>query len=88
MDRSVYWQGCLWGGRSEAVLQMVEELRLRTNLDAARNIIAKWHDESHMNRFFLERKNDIHTLGPEFAYPAWGGSLGLEPRILHVEKKN
>jgi hypothetical protein len=88
MAGPIYWQGCLWGGRTGAVLEMVGELKNRTDRDASRNIIARWHDESQMNRYFLERTNDIHTIGPEFAYPTgWGKSLGLEARILHVEHK-
>ena len=45
IDFSVYWQGCLWGGRSKAALEMIAELDRRIDVDENAGIVAKWHDE-------------------------------------------
>ena len=51
----VYYQGCLWGGKLPHVLDMVKELDSRTDEDHDKDIIAQWHDESHLNKFYIER---------------------------------
>ena len=86
---SVYYQGCLWGGKVPEVLEMIEELDSRTNQDLENNVIAVWHDESHLNKFFIENKDRVHTLGPEFAYPeVFEKYCIFEPKIVHLAKDN
>lgn len=86
-DLSTYWQGCIWGGKPEAVIQMVNELDNRIEKDLLKNIIAVWHDESHMNKYFCENKNKVHTLDSGFAYPElW--NIPFEKKIIHVHKNN
>jgi len=88
-DLSVYYQGCLWGGRVPEVLEMINELNLRVNEDLKNNIVAVWHDESHLNKFFIGNKNMVHTLGPEFAYPeVFADHCTFEPKIIHLKKDN
>lgn len=88
-DISTYWQGCLWGGKVPHVLDMIEELNDRVKRDDERGIVAVWHDESQMNKFFVENKNDVHTLGPQFAYPeVFAGYCEFEPVIVHLAKDN
>ena len=50
----VYWQGCLWGGKVPHVCAMIDELEARVNRDLENDIVAVWHDESQLNRYFLE----------------------------------
>jgi hypothetical protein len=89
MDHGMYWQGCLWGGESAAVLKMLRILQARTADDLARGVIAKWHDESHLNRFFIDHKPDVFTLSSGFAYPSQiPGVLNVTPRIWHLDKNN
>jgi len=88
-DLSVYYQGCLWGGRVPDVLEMIDELDSRVNKDLENNVIAVWHDESHINKFFIENKERVHTLGPEFAYPeVFENHCNFEPKIVHLKKDN
>jgi hypothetical protein len=88
-DLSVYYQGCLWGGRVPQVLELIDELNDRVNSDLRNNTIAVWHDESHLNKFFIERKKFVHTLGPEFAYPeVFDKYCNFSPRIIHLAKDN
>lgn len=84
-DISTYWQGCLWGGKIEPVIELCKELSSRTNVDLQNNLIAIWHDESHLNKFYIENKQHVHTLNAGFAYPEkW--QLPFRKNILHVHK--
>ena len=88
-DTSVYFQGCLWGGKMPYVLGMIRELAQRTQFDLSRDVIAQWHDESQMNKFFCERREDVHVMGPEYAYPeCFGAYCTFEPKIVHLAKDN
>lgn len=88
-DLSVYYQGCLWGGRVPDVLGMIEELDSRVNKDLDNNVIAVWHDESHINKFFIEQKENVNVLGPEYAYPeVFSEHCKFEQKIVHLAKNN
>jgi len=88
-DISTYWQGCLWGGKVPFVIDMMKELHRRTVEDEERQVIAVWHDESQMNKFFIENKSEVHTLGPQYAYPeVFAGYCEFDPVIVHLAKDN
>ena len=88
-DISTYWQGCLWGGKVPEVIGMMAELDRRTKDDETRDTIAVWHDESKMNKFFIENKDDVHTLGPQFAFPEFFKTFcKFDPVIVHRAKDN
>ena len=65
----IYWQGCFWGGKVPPVLAMIDEIEGRVNRDLENDIVALWHDETHINKYFFEREFDVHTFGIEYAYP-------------------
>jgi hypothetical protein len=86
---TVYYQGCLWGGKVPEVLEMIDELKNRTNKDLENNVIAVWHDESHLNKYFIENKDKVHTLGSQYAYPeVFSDHCNFEPKIIHLAKDN
>jgi hypothetical protein len=88
-DISTYWQGCLWGGKVPFVIDMMKELHRRTVEDEGRQVIAVWHDESQMNKFFIENKSEVNTLGPQYAYPeVFAGYCEFDPVIVHLAKDN
>ena len=64
-----YWQGCFWGGKTNSVIELCEVLSERVDIDLQKNIIAEWHDESHINKFFLENSERVFTFNPEYAFP-------------------
>ncbi len=85
----VYWQGCLWGGKVPEVCAMIDELEARVNRDLENNIVAVWHDETQINKYFLERIDDVHTFGPEYAFPeVFEQHCTFEPKIVHLAKDN
>ena len=88
-DVSVYFQGCLWGGRVPDVIDMMKELDSRTQKDLSNDVIAVWHDESQMNKFFAERRDDVHIMSPSFAYPeVFSQYCDFKPIIMHLSKDN
>jgi len=88
-DLSVYYQGCLWGGKVPQVLELIDELEDRTKKDLDDNVIAVWHDESHLNKFFIEQKERVNILSPEYAYPeVFSEYCNFEPKIVHLAKNN
>lgn len=71
-DVKKYRQGCLWGGKTDCVIEMVETLDSWIEEDLAKNVVAVWHDESHMNKYFLRNPEKVHTLHSGFAQPQFG----------------
>ena len=47
-------------------------------------IIATWHDESHLNRYIIDR-TDVRILPPSFCFPVeWDGNY---PELIWLRKK-
>ena len=88
-DRSVYWQGCLWGGKVPDVLELIDTIQKRTDDDLRDGIIAVWHDESHLNKFFIENRERVNTLPSSYAYPEdFSNVCNFEQKIIHLSKNN
>lgn len=82
----IYVCGGINGGTTDAFLTMCDTLSRRINKDLEKSIIPEWHDESHINRYILDR-NDIRVLTPSFCYPE-GWDLPFDCLILIRDKKN
>lgn len=89
-DLSHYRQGCFWGGEATAVLKMVETLNERIDLDLQDEIVAIWHDESHLNKYMLQNNNNVFTLHPGFAQPQDDGYENIREMfptmMVHLKK--
>ena len=80
-----YCQGCLWGAASGSFEEMNETLRDNVQKDINSGLVAVWHDESHLNKFFFENSKDLKILSPSFAYPEnW--NLNVDRIIIHKDK--
>lgn len=66
-EGTYYFMGAFNGGRSRDFLQMVHEIDVATKEDLSNGIIAEWHDESHLNRYMLDKKPLI--LEPNYIFP-------------------
>lgn len=66
-EGSFYYAGGLNGGRTEAFLKMSETILINIHEDDKKGVIALWHDESHINRYFLN--NPPKRLSPAYCYP-------------------
>ena len=48
-----YYQSGFYGGETEAFIRLSEWCKIQTEADLSRKVIAKWHDESYVNRYLL-----------------------------------
>lgn len=83
--RKKYFCGGIWFGNRETVVEMCEELSHAINQDLAVGIIAKWHDESHLNAF--ASRNKVEGLSPELCFePKYPNLNGLNEIVRVVDK--
>lgn len=80
-----YVIGAMFCGTKDAFLRMSEVLKYRIEEDLKKNVIARWHDESHINRFIAD-KDDYKLLSPAYCYPV-GFDLPVERKICGVSKQ-
>lgn len=86
-NEGIYHQGCFWGGSSSEICKMISELKDNTQIDLNNNIVAKWHDESHLNSYLFKNKNKVISMPSSYSYPEkW--QLPFEKIIIHKEKNN
>jgi hypothetical protein len=80
-----YIQGCLWGGKGDYFLNLITELYSNTKIDYENNIVARWHDESHLNKYYINNFELFNILSSSYAYPEnW--TLPVEKLIIHKDK--
>ncbi len=81
-----YFAGGLNGGKTTIFIDAMKKMKDNTDIDVRNNIIAKWHDESHWNKYIVGR-NDLKILQPEYLYPE-GWDLPFKQKILIRDKNN
>lgn len=84
-EGDTYFMGGLNGGTAQDYLAMIEELDSRVDEDLHHNIVALWHDESHLNRYAIDHSEKVQTLDPSFGYPE-GWNIPFKPKILIRDK--
>jgi hypothetical protein len=65
-SRKDYVCGGVWMGNRLAFLDLCETLYASVEYDHSRNVIAKWHDESHLNHWIST--HDFNLLPPSFCF--------------------
>lgn len=79
-----YVMGALNGGKTESFLGMAEDLQKNIEIDLQQNIIAVWHDESHLNAYLVDK--EFKLLDPSYGYPEdW--DLPFTPKIKILDKR-
>jgi len=63
-----YFAGGFYGGSAQEFLKLVKECSENIKKDLSNNFIAKWHDESHLNRYFVDNPPTL-ILNPSYCYP-------------------
>ena len=77
-DNKHYYAGGFQGGKTSAYLQAAKEIAAAIDLDTKNGITAKWHDESHWNKY-LSVHQPASILNPSFCYPeGYGGGYGWD----------
>jgi hypothetical protein len=65
-ENNRYFCGGFFGGDSKSFLEASEKISSNIDDDLSKGIIAIWHDESHINRFFFDNPPSL-VLEPPFA---------------------
>lgn len=79
----VYYMGGINGGRSKEFLDMVRSLAINIRDDYSRGIIAKVHDQSHINAYL--RTHACKIITPEYCWPEESPS-DFEPKMIFRDK--
>jgi len=66
-EGKTYYAGGFNGGRTKNFIEMSQVLAERVNKDLEKDVIALWHDESHMNRYMIDNPPTLE-LSPEYCY--------------------
>ena len=83
--RKNYVCGGAWLGKNSEILNLCKILSSRINEDLGQNIVAVFHDESHLN--WYQANNNFSLLSPELCFdPSYPQLSALTPKILAVDK--
>lgn len=82
-----YFAGGFNGGNSEEYLKMSKKLSDNIDIDYSNGIIAVWHDESHMNRYFIDNK-PTKILDPSYCCNEGWLDCPFGRRLLALDKNH
>ena len=88
-NHNKYYAAAFVGGRSANFLKMAKTISERVEQDERNGIIAKWHDESHLNKYFNE--NSPTDLSPSYMFPEeliGHPQYPFEPKIVALKKES
>lgn len=80
-----YFAGGFWGGSQKEFFNIAGTITANVEADLLQGHIAVWHEESHLNRYFIDHPPTL-ILSPSYCYPE---SLNLPyPKKLLALDKN
>ena len=85
-ERMTYFAGGFNGGSKDEYLKMAGVLNSNIIEDHRKGIIAVWHDESHMNRYFINNP-PTKILNPSYCYPE-SLNLPYDKKLLALDKNH
>lgn len=84
--RRLYYCGGIWIGPSKAFRSFIDVNSKNVATDLSANFIAKWHDESHLNKW--STMNNFIELSPSFCFdPTFRQLKNIEGKIEAVNKR-
>lgn len=81
-----YFAGGFNGGTSAEYLKMANVISKNIDIDFQNGIIAIWHDESHMNRYFINNPPS-KILSPSYCY-AESTNIPFQKRLIALNKNH
>lgn len=85
--KECYIAGGFNGGITHYFIKMAEKIQSNINIDKINDVIAQWHDESQLNRYFIDNFNKFKVLCPDYCYPEkYHEKLPGDPKILALDK--
>lgn len=86
LRRKKYVCGGVWMGEKNSIEKMIKQLARQVTIDRQNGVMAKWHDESHLNSWFANNKVSAKT--PEWAYSPDYNYSNIENPIIEVITKS
>ena len=83
--RKKYVCGGFWGGDTNSILGMVNELKFAVEEDLKNEIVAKWHDESHLN--YWASRNDFRLESPAYCHDELYANLATTKKVVTAVRK-
>ncbi|MFZ5953488.1 MAG: hypothetical protein ACOYT8_00130 [Candidatus Dependentiae bacterium] len=83
-EGTYYFAGGFNGGSTTEFIRMAQTITANIEKDLEHNFIALWHDESHVNRYYIDNEPTC-ILSPDYCYPE-GWDLPYHPRLLALLK--
>jgi len=81
-----YFAGGFNGGSSVEFLKMSKIISRNIDIDYSNGIIAVWHDESHMNRYFIDNV-PTKILDPSYCYPE-SCVIPFDKKLIALDKNH
>lgn len=78
-NRKDYFCGGLWWGPQGPILDMCSQLSRRIRLDYEKGVIARWHDESHLNWYAANNLGSVSKIPSSVCFSP---SISVSPRKL------
>lgn len=85
-EQMQYFAGGFNGGSKNEYLKMAKEIDKNIDIDYNNGIVAIWHDESHMNRYFINNSPTV-ILSPSYCYGELM-NIPFEKKLLSLDKNN
>jgi len=84
-----YYAGGFYGGSSNYFKEIVSQCASNIAKDLENDLIAVWHDETHLNAYFIQHPPKV-KLTPSYCYPQnarnYGNLNGIKPKIIALDK--
>jgi hypothetical protein len=90
--RPCYVAGGFNGGAYDAFLAMSKEISTNIDDDRARDLIAVWHDESHLNEYVTRPENlkNLKIMSPAYCFAQYNNpnEVGYPAKIVALDKNH
>ncbi|MDD2871903.1 MAG: glycosyl transferase [Candidatus Gracilibacteria bacterium] len=84
---SIYVCGGFNGGSKDEFLNMSNILNDNIDKDLLNDIIAIWHDESHINNYVQINRENFNVISPSFCYPQ-NLEINIPKKVIVQNKEN
>jgi hypothetical protein len=84
---SIYVCGGFNGGSKDEFLNMSNILNDNIDKDFSNDIIAIWHDESHINNYVQINREKFNVISPSFCYPQ-NLEINIPKKVIVQNKEN
>jgi len=85
-EKKIYFAGGFYGGKKEEFFKLVRKNKENIDADLAHGLIAVWHDESHLNRYFIDNPPSL-VLSPSYCYPeSW--QIPYPKKLIALDKNH